>query len=197
MCCCCVLTFHFIRPLLSPSLLFYFSCTSPWLHNVPAVWNNVYFVALLNTWCVFSFLNSRSCFLPSAVACLFFLQFVFFYPLSLLRSPVTWFIVFTAVNFHLVFFLSLLHLTPSPGLLQLGATLWLWFWGVVVSSWILPTLLLAPSLPLWPSCPFTFVAPPLPHLLCVACVTCSHCSGAGVTHHTPHTAPTTPNHLNL
>lgn len=38
-------TFHDVKPVLSPSLLFYFSYTSPWLLYVPAVWNNVYFVA--------------------------------------------------------------------------------------------------------------------------------------------------------
>ncbi len=174
--------FHDVRPVLSPSLLFYFSCTSPWLHYVPAVWNNIYFVALLNTLCVYFLFWVAEAVLPSAVACLFFLLvddylFFFFFWSSFSYSaptPVIWFIVFTAVNFHLLLFFFQFFIWPLPCLLRLGAALWLWFWGVVVSSWILPTLLLAPPF----SCdlyPLTFVT-----LSSVPCVACALWSSAHV-----------------
>lgn len=99
-----------------------------------------------------------------------FIRFIILF--FLLRSSVIWFIVFTAVNFHLVlFFFQFFIWPPLPCLLWLGAALWLWFWGVVVSSWTLPSLLLA--LPLFCDlCPLTFLAPssiPCPLPLCVAC----------------------------
>lgn len=166
--------------MLSPSLLFYFSYTSPWLHYVPAVWNNLYFVALLNTFCVlFSFLSSRSCFTLCCSLSVFLL--VDIYPLFLLRSPVIWFIVFTAVNFHLVlFFFQFFIRPPAPAagccivVVVLGG-------GRVIldSSYIAP----CPSLLLWPlPCDFMpcslYPRPPSPlHGVC-RLVTCSCCSGA-------------------
>lgn len=145
LCFSCVLT-SIIKPVLSPSLRLYF-CTSPWLLYKPAVWSNVYFVALLNTFCVFSFLNSRSCFplcLSFSVFCLVGVYpFIFFNPLFFfLHSPVIWFIMFTAVNFHLVLFFLYLTLPPLHCPLCL---VWLWFWGWLCHpgsflhcSWSLP-----------------------------------------------------------
>lgn len=159
--------------MLSSSLLFYFSCTSPWLLYVPAVWNNVYFVAPPEYFvCVFSFLGSRSSFtLCSSLSFSFlvdvypFLCTLFF----LLRSPVIWVIVFTAVNFHLVLFFFQFFIWSLPCLLWLGAALRLWFGGwschpgsFLHYSWPLPSL--------WPL-PFDFCGPILctPPPPCVAC----------------------------
>lgn len=79
--------------------------------------------------CVFSFMSSKAI-LPSA--CLFFpLSWClsFFILFFLFRSPVIWFIVFTAVNFHLVLFFFQFFIWLLPCLLRLGAALWLWFLG--------------------------------------------------------------------
>lgn len=130
--------------------------------------------------------------------------FCFFILVFLLRSPVIWFIVFTAVNFHLLLFFFQFFIWPLPCLLRLGAALWLWFWGVVVSSWILPTLLLAPPFSLWPLPSALWRLWPYPlypawrvpfgHLLMLL-----WCSGDDsccllVYLHTPHSPPTLPNH---
>lgn len=85
----------------------------------------------------------------------------------LLPSLVIWFIWFTSVNFHLCFFFFQFFIWPLSCLLRFGAALWLWFWGLFVSSWILPALLLAPPFPCdW--CPLTFVA--LPSVPCLSSV---------------------------
>lgn len=122
---------------------------------------------LLLSWilslCIFLFWIAEAV-LPSAVACLFSVELMFilclFFLFFFLRSPVIWFIMFTAVNFHLVFVFS--SFDPPPllrCLLRLGAALWLWFWGVVASSWIPPTLLLAPPSSC-DACPLIFAALP-------------------------------------
>lgn len=182
LCFTCVLT-SIIKPVLSSSLRLYF-CTSPWLLYKPAVWSNVYFVALLNTFCVFSFLNSRSCFplcCSFSVFCLVGVYpFIFFNPLFFffLHSPVIWFIMFTAVNFHRVLFFLYLTLPPLHCPLCL---VWLWFWGWLCHpgsflhcSWSLP-----PHVTL----PFDLCGPLLCTLPLSMCgvrswSTCSCCSGS-------------------
>lgn len=152
--------FHYVRPVLSPSLLLYFSCTGPWLHYVPAVWNNVYFVALLNTFCVYFLFWEAEAVLPSAVACLFFsfswCLSLFF--ILLVRSLVIWFIVFTAVNFHLVlFFFQFFIQPPSPAscewALRCGCDFggWLCHPGSFLHcSWPLSSPVTSALSPLWP-----------------------------------------------
>lgn len=126
----------------------------------------------------------------------------FFILFFLLRSPVIWFIVFTAVNFHLVLFFFQFFIWPLSCLLRFGAALWLWFWGVVVSSWILPALFLAPPF-LCDLCPLTFVAlPSVPCLPSVWHVAFGHVMllwwrflpSPGIPPHTTYSPSTLPNH---
>ena len=135
-----------------------------------------------------SFLSSRSsftlCWSLSVFPfswCLSFVLFLFF----LLRSPVIWFIVFTAVNFHLVLFFFQFFIWPPPPLAPpvIGCCIVVVVLGggrvILDPSCIAP----GPFLPLWP---LTFVALssvpwPLPLRGVCLLVTCSCCSGALVT----------------
>lgn len=171
---------------------------------------------LLLSWilsvCIFLFWIAEAV-LPSAVACLFYvyLMFIILFLSSFffLRSPVIWFMMFTAVNFHLVLFF--LHLTslPSPALPPaIGCCVVVVVLGggcvILDPFYIAP----GPSLLMW-RLPFDLCGavlctlPNPPSVWRLPLVACSCCSGVGAmiptvswftfTQHTP-PIPTLPNH---
>lgn len=165
-----------------------------------------------------SFLSSRSsftlCWSLSVFPfswCLSFVLFLFF----LLRSPIIWFIVFTAVNFHLVLFFFQFFIWPPPPPRAppvIGCCIVVVVLGGGCVNLDPSCIAPGPFLPLWPLIFVALSSVPWPLPLRGVCplVTCSCCSGALVTipavswrtftHHTlpPHsqtTAALTMTHL--